>query len=276
MMMDIKNLTVREIKDWISSKGCLSPEEIGVLGSDARASVRKLAASWERSQASKKKALAHRHRLYRLRRVLYSHGFENIAGVDEAGRGPLAGPVVAAAVILPKGLPSFGLDDSKRLSESQREQLYDKIQTEAAVGIGIAQPQEIDALNIHNASLLAMYRALSALQEVPDLCLIDGRFTLPKLPCPQRAIIKGDGRCDVIAAASIIAKVTRDRLLEELDSVYPFYGFAANKGYPTFQHLQALREHGPSPVHRYSYTPVRLAGENAAVTRGDRDKDCTG
>ena len=184
---------------------------------------------------------------------------------------------MAAAVILPKGLPSFGMDDSKRLSESQRNELYDRIKQEAvAVGIGIAHPQEIDILNIHNASLMAMQRALSALQQAPDFCLVDGRFPVPSLACPQRTIVKGDGRCDAIAAASIIAKVTRDRLLEELDNLYPIYGFAANKGYPTFQHLQALKEHGPSPVHRYSYTPVRLAGENAAVTRGEKNSDCTG
>ena len=276
-MIDLKNLTVRDIKEWVESKDCLQPEEIAALHSDHRVSVRKLAALFERMQVDEKKEAAQRRRLYRFRRVLYSCGFENIAGVDEVGRGPLAGPVVAAAVILPKGLPSFGMDDSKRLSESQRNELYERIKEGAvAVGIGIAQPQEIDTLNIHNASLMAMHRALSALQQAPDFCLVDGRFPVPSLACPQRTIVKGDGRCDAIAAASIIAKVTRDRLLEELDNLYPIYGFAANKGYPTFQHLQALKEHGPSPVHRYSYTPVRLAGENAAVTRGEKDSDCTG
>ncbi len=276
-MINLQNLTVRDIKEWAAGKGRLLPEEIAALRTDPRISVQKLAAAWERMQADQQKAQAQRRRLYRFRQVLYRHGFESIAGVDEVGRGPLAGPVVAAAVILPRGLPSFRLDDSKQLSQAQRNELYEKINKEAvAVGIGIAQPQEIDALNIHNASLLAMYRALSSLQQAPDFCFVDGRFLVPNLTCPQRAIVSGDGRCDVVAAASIIAKVTRDRLLEELDTIYPSYGFAANKGYPTFEHLQALREHGPSPVHRYSCTPVRLAGENAAVTRGEKNSDCTG
>ncbi|HHV93165.1 MAG TPA: ribonuclease HII [Firmicutes bacterium] len=273
----MEHLTVKEIKEWVESRDRLLPEEIAALEKDQRVSVQRLAALCKRLQREEMRALFQRRRLYRFRRILYSHGFKRIAGVDEVGRGPLAGPVVAAAVVLPTGLPSFGVDDSKKLSQSQREELYKRIKQEAiAVGIGIAQPQEIDELNIHNASLMAMYRALSALQQAPDFCLVDGRFLVPGLEYPQRAIVKGDCRCDVIAAASVIAKVTRDRLLEELDAVYPFYGFAANKGYPTSQHIQALREHGPSPVHRYSYAPVRLAGENAAVTRGEKNSDCTG
>lgn len=223
------------------------------------------------------KAVAQRKRLYRFRRVLYNRGYGNIAGIDEAGRGPLAGPVVAAAVILPPGIAPFGLDDSKQLTQLRREQLYQEIQGGAlAIGIGMAGPQEIDSKNIHNATLAAMYRAVTALSLLPDFCLVDGKFTIPGLSGPQRAIVAGDRRSDVVAAASIIAKVTRDRMLVELDSTYPVYGFAKHKGYPTKQHLEALKEYGPCPIHRYSYAPVRLAGLNVTVARGDSHKDCTG
>ena len=223
------------------------------------------------------RAVARSKRLYRFRRVLYNRGYQNIAGIDEAGRGPLAGPVVAAAVILPPGIAPFGLDDSKQLTELRREKLFCEIQEEAvAIGIGMAESQEIDSMNIHKASLVAMYRAVAALSRLPDFCLVDGKFAIPGISSPQRAIVAGDRRSDAVAAASIIAKVTRDRLLVELDSTYPLYGFAKHKGYPTRQHLQALEEYGPCPIHRYSYAPVRLAGLDATLARGDSHKDRTG
>jgi len=222
-------------------------------------------------------AVARSKRLYRFRRVLYKRGYHTISGIDEAGRGPLAGPVVAAAVILPPGVAPFGLNDSKQLTQIRREKLYSKIQEEAvAIGVGMAEPQEIDSMNIHKATLAAMYRAVAALSPLPDFCLVDGRFAIPGLSSPQRAIVAGDSRSDVVAAASIIAKVTRDRLLVELDSTYPLYGFAKHKGYPTKQHLQALKEYGPCPIHRYSYAPVRLTGLDATLARGDSHKDRTG
>ncbi len=179
-----------------------------------------------------------------------------IAGVDEAGRGPLAGPVVAAAVILGHLHPA-GLNDSKKLTAGQRATLYDLIRHAAvAVGVGYADIVEIDQLNIHHATLLAMRRAVSDLGVRPDAVLIDGKFC-PQLPCPARAIIGGDALEPSISAASVIAKVSRDRLMCELHQRYPHYGFDRHKGYPTAQHLRALASHGVSPVHRRSFAPVR-------------------
>ncbi|NMB10863.1 MAG: ribonuclease HII [Firmicutes bacterium] len=267
-----------EIREWLECKSCLQPEEIAALRADSRISVRRLAASFQTHQAHRQAALVYSQRLYRFRKVLHNRGYEHIAGIDEVGRGPLAGPVVAAAVIFAPGIAPLGLDDSKRLSASQRDYLYGEIQKQAlAVGIGMAEPQEIDTLNIHRAALLAMRRAVMVLSPMPDFCLVDGRFTIPQLPFDQRAITAGDRRCDAVAAASIIAKVTRDRLMIEFDSQYPPYGFADHKGYPTTKHLQALREHGPCPLHRYSYVPVKLAGQQSiALTRGERNEDRTG
>jgi ribonuclease HII len=278
MMLDLEEWTVMEIKEWLEQRSYLQPEEIAALQADPRVSVQKLVISLQRRQADQKKALMHGRRLYRFRRVLYNRGYENRAGIDEVGRGPLAGPVVAAAVIFPPGIGPLGLDDSKRLTVSQRNHLYGEIQRRAlAVGIGAAEPQEIDALNIHRATLLAMKRAIMALSPLPDFCLVDGLFTIPQLHVAQRAITDGDGRCDAVAAASIIAKVTRDRLMIELDSQYPVYGFAEHKGYPTAKHLEALTKHGPCPSHRYSYVPVRLAGQQSiAWIRGEHNEDRTG
>lgn len=201
-------------------------------------------------------------RLYRFRHVLYNNGYKRIAGIDEAGRGPLAGPVVAAAVILPFGPSPFVVPDSKRVSEKRRDELYDQIcKVATAIGVGVVGPKRIDEVNIHRATLEAMCQAALALKTGTDFCLVDGRFTIPDLSVPQRAVILGDARIDCVAAASIVAKVTRDRLLVELDKVYPNYGFAAHKGYPTPKHLSALRTYGPCPSHRFSFGPVRLAGQ---------------
>ncbi|NMB26170.1 MAG: ribonuclease HII [Firmicutes bacterium] len=194
--------------------------------------------------------------------MLYNNGYNTVAGVDEAGRGPLAGPVVAAAVILPFGPASFVIPDSKRVSEKRRDELYDEIYKVAtAIGVGIVGPRRIDEVNIHCATLEAMGQAVLALKTGVDFCLVDGRFHIPSLSMAQRAVVLGDDRIDCVAAASIIAKVTRDRLLVELDHQYPHYGFAAHKGYPTPQHLAALQTYGPCPSHRFSFAPVRLAGQ---------------
>ena len=180
----------------------------------------------------------------------------HVAGVDEAGRGPLAGPVVAAAVILGPRVP-FGLGDSKQKTARQRERLYVAILDSAfAVGIGQAEVAEIDDLNILRASLCAMQRAVAALSAAPDEVLVDGN-QCPAMPVPVRAIVGGDASEPAISAASIIAKVTRDRLMLALDRDYPLYGFARHKGYPTPDHLAALAAHGVSPVHRRSFAPVR-------------------
>jgi ribonuclease HII len=180
-----------------------------------------------------------------------------IAGVDEAGRGPLAGPVVAAAVMLDDLKPVRGLADSKTLSARRREQLYDEIRAKAlCCCVAEASVQEIDQLNILQATLLAMRRAVEGLRLTPHCVLVDGN-RLPVLAMPAQAIVKGDAKVQAIAAASILAKVHRDRLCLALDERYPQYGFAAHKGYPTLEHLQALKQHGACAEHRRSFAPVR-------------------
>ncbi len=189
---------------------------------------------------------------------LQSHGLSPVAGIDEAGRGPLAGPVAAAAVILdPRDIPE-GLDDSKRLPRAIRETLYDEIMARAlAVAVALSSAAEIDRLDIRQATLLAMRRAVGALAVVPAFVLIDGRDVPPGLPCPGEAIVRGDATCVSIAAASIVAKVTRDRLMVRLARAYPAYGFEQHVGYGTKAHLAAIAAHGPCPFHRLSFKPFR-------------------
>jgi ribonuclease HII len=185
-----------------------------------------------------------------------------VAGVDEAGRGPLAGPVCAAAVILDPSRLIPGIDDSKRLSVARREALEAEIRDHAiAWSVAWASVEEIDRINILQASLLAMTRAVQGLDPVPARALVDGNRVPTGLPCPARAIVGGDGEVAAIGAASILAKVARDRLLGELDLAYPGYGFAGHKGYPTKAHIEALRRLGPCPEHRRSFGPVRAVIE---------------
>lgn len=180
-------------------------------------------------------------------------GFGVICGIDEAGRGPLAGPVFAAAVILPDGLEDIGLNDSKKLTEKKRDVLFDIIREKAvAYGIGSASEKEIDEINILNATFLAMKRAVEALGVTPDLALVDGNRK-PKTGIPEETIVKGDAKCISIAAASVLAKVSRDRYLLELDKQYPEYQFAKHKGYPTALHYEMIKRYGISPVHRLSF-----------------------
>ncbi|WBM69946.1 ribonuclease HII [Buttiauxella sp. WJP83] len=182
-----------------------------------------------------------------------------VAGVDEVGRGPLVGAVVTAAVILDPLNPIVGLADSKKLSEKRRLALYDEITEKAlAWSLGRAEPEEIDQLNILHATMLAMQRAVAGLAVVPEYVLIDGN-RCPALPMPSLAVVKGDSRVAEISAASIIAKVTRDREMTELDLCYPQYGFAQHKGYPTAFHLEKLAEHGATEHHRRSFAPVKRA-----------------
>ena len=176
-----------------------------------------------------------------------------IAGIDEVGRGPFAGPVVTAAVILPKDCRILYVNDSKKVSEKRREELFPEIMEKAiAVGIGSCTPEEIDSLNILNATKKAMRDAIMQLQPLPDCVLVDA-VTIPDIPMPQIPIIKGDAKSLTIACASIIAKVTRDRLMVELDKKYPEYGFASNKGYGTKEHIEALKKYGPCEIHRRSF-----------------------
>lgn len=181
-----------------------------------------------------------------------------LAGTDEAGRGPLAGDVVAAAVILDPQRPIAGLADSKKLSEKKREALFTEIQEKAlAYGIARASIEEIDEINILHASMLAMSRAVALLAVVPEHVLVDGNRIPPNLPCSAEAVVKGDARQAAISAASILAKVTRDRAIVEAAATYPQYGFEKHKGYPTAQHLEAIRLHGITPIHRRSFAPVK-------------------
>ena len=183
----------------------------------------------------------------------YSEGYTAVCGCDEAGRGPLCGPVVAAAVILPRGEIIEGLDDSKKLTEKKREKLFDIIKEKAiAYAIAEATPQEIDEINILNASMLAMRRAIEALPVKADFALIDGNCQRG-FNIPTEAVVKGDAKSASIAAASVLAKVTRDRGCIELDKLYPEYGIAKHKGYPTKDHMEAVRKYGPSPIHRVSF-----------------------
>jgi len=201
----------------------------------------------------------------------YAGGFKVIAGIDEVGRGPLAGPVVAAAVVLPRGYSHPEIRDSKLLSAKQRKKLAPLIQQSAACwGVGIVEAEEIDRLNIHQASLLAMVKALAVLTSKADCALIDGNQTIPTAlfrigkffsgrSVYQRTIIRGDQLCLSIAAASIVAKVARDQMMIELHEQYPEYGFVNHMGYSCAEHFKALRRFGPSPIHRQSFKPVRQA-----------------
>lgn len=184
---------------------------------------------------------------------LYEKGYSAVCGCDEAGRGPLCGPVVAAAVILPKDTIIEGLDDSKKLTEKKREKLFEVIKEKAiAYAIAEALPEEIDEINILNASMLAMRRAVDKLSVKADFALIDGNCSRG-FEIPTETVVKGDSKSCSIAAASILAKVTRDRGCIELDQMYPMYGIAKHKGYPTKEHMDAVRKYGPSPIHRKTF-----------------------
>ena len=199
----------------------------------------------------------------RYERRLWKIGIEAVAGVDEAGVGPMAGPVVAAAVVFAPETFIKGVHDSKQLTHEEREELFSPIRERAiAVGIGVAEVNEIDRLNIYWATMSASRRALEALTMTPGHVLVDGRL-IPQLKLPQTKIVGGDRKSFCIAAASIIAKVTRDRIMVELDATYPGYGFAQHKGYCTNDHMQTLIKLGPSPIHRRSFMPVIASAQRA-------------
>ena len=218
---------------------------------DSRAGVQNLIQKYQKQEEALKK-----ERERTEQRKIYEHKYEDlgwICGIDEVGRGPLAGPVVAGAVILPRDSKILHLNDSKQLTAKKRDELYDVIMREAvAVGIGYASPARIDEINILQATYEAMREAISKLSVKPDVLLNDA-VKIPQVDIRQVPIIKGDAKSVSIAAASIIAKVTRDRLMEEYDKVLPGYGFASNKGYGSAEHIAALKEIGPSPIHRQSF-----------------------
>ncbi len=193
-------------------------------------------------------------RLKEYENQLRSKGFEFICGIDEAGRGPLAGPVVVASVIMPADSIIEGVNDSKKVSEKKREKLYDLILEEAiSYGVGIIGQDEIDDINILNATKKGLTMSLKELDKKPDLIIVDALTHIDTLGIPYESIIKGDAKCYSISAASIIAKVTRDRIMREWDKVYPQYGFATHKGYGTAAHIKAIKEYGPCPLHRKTF-----------------------
>ncbi len=205
---------------------------------------------------------------------LWDEGYVCISGIDEAGRGALAGPVVAACVVLPRSIAPDGINDSKQLSPQQRESLYAAIlKTARGVGVGVVDVETIEAINILRATHVAMRRALENLPAglLPDIALIDG-LPVKEFPLAQLALVKGDQRCVSIAAASIVAKVSRDRLMVELDALYPGYGFALHKGYGVPQHLRALKERGVLPIHRRTFRPVMEADGGVMQMEGGEEK----
>lgn len=232
-------------------------EFLSILANDSRKRVRELGEKhgiWLTKMEEEKERLIF---LYKWEAKLLARDYSLVAGIDEAGRGPLAGPVVAAAVILPEDFFLPGLNDSKKLSAKKREELFDLIcQQAVAVGIGMSDSQEIDQINILRANHKAMERAVADLNLCPDYLLIDGN-SAPAFSIPYLPLIGGDSVSASIAAASIIAKVTRDRMMEQLDSQYPQYGFAKHKGYGTQEHVLALEKYGITPLHRLSYELVR-------------------
>lgn len=246
------NIKISDIKEQFKNADIsIYPQIIEEYKADERDSVKKILIS------SKKKYDSYLAELERLEMMaMYENeysDYEFICGIDEVGRGPLAGPVVASAVILPKDARIMYVNDSKQLSETKREELYDRILEQAiAVGIGEASHTRIDEINILQATFEAMRQAISQLDPVPTLLLNDA-VTIPKVDIKQVPIIKGDAKSMSIASASIIAKVTRDRKMVELDSIYPEYGFASNKGYGSQTHIEALRKYGPTPIHRMSF-----------------------
>ena len=258
-------LPLAELKARLLAENAVVPHGLlEALANDSRRGARDLAARVRARRQANQAEGQRLRQLLKYEQELWQEGCALIAGVDEVGVGPLAGPVVAGAVILPRAYKLRELDDSKKLDGATRERLAEQLKAEAiAWAIGIAEVEEIDRLNIYHAGLLAMRRAVEALTQppefvLPDFVLVDAR-TIPGLSVPQRPIIKGDCLSASIAAASILAKTTRDALMCEFERQYPGYGFAAHKGYSTPEHCRALRECGATPIHRRSFRPVREA-----------------
>ncbi|MFZ5596293.1 MAG: ribonuclease HII [Bacillota bacterium] len=260
--MDLSGMTVAEIRR-IVMEGPGEPGEdfLRSMSADARAGVRSLYRMYEKRRFQLLEEEKRLESLYLYERELAAGGVEAVAGVDEAGRGPLAGPVVAAAVILPLGARIYELNDSKQLSQAKRKALALEIKKKSkAWAIGVSTVNEIYELNIYHASMLAMRRALAGMGIKPEHVLVDG-FAIPGLDLPQTGITGGDGKSASIAAASILAKETRDRLMDFCHSLYPLYGFHRHKGYGTAEHMEALRRYGPCPIHRRGFAPVKMRCE---------------
>ena len=256
--MELNKLSLEEIREQLlRGDQPITAHFLNKLGRDPRQGARKiyelLKKRYEKERTDRVRVL----NMLNFERVLWKSGIQSVAGIDEVGIGPLAGPVVAAAVVFPPGTELVGIDDSKRLDIDQRVKMEAVIRrTATAIGVGLAEVGEIDRLNIYHAALLAMRRAVEALPVRPDHLLIDARI-IPDVSIPQNSFFKGDGINFSIAAASIIAKTYRDRLMEDLEKKYPGYGFAQHKGYGTAEHQNSVRQLGPCPVHRMSFPFIR-------------------
>lgn len=249
--------TIAEWKTLLTQRRDLSEAEWSELRNDSRTGVQKLLQSYLRQQEKAIKEAQRIEKMWQNERLLWQQGMKYVAGVDEAGRGPLAGPVVAAAVILPSDFDATGLNDSKQLSIETRNHLRERIESQAiSIGIGVVDVDKIDRINILQATYQAMRIALQQVEPVPEYILADA-VTIPHVSVPQKGIIKGDALSHSIAAASIIAKTTRDECMIELAKKYPQYGFEKHMGYGTPDHLVALRTHGVTPIHRKTFAPVR-------------------
>ena len=246
--------SINEIKEILSHCPMDAlPAQMQEWEGDSRKGVQNVLTSFRKKYERHLQELARLEEILTYERGCWAAGYALVAGIDEVGRGPLAGPVVAAAVILPQECKIEGVNDSKKLSAAKRDELYDEIMDKAvAVGLGMASPVRIDEINILQATYEAMRQAIGNLKVKPDLLLNDA-VTIPEVVIPQVPIIKGDAKSVSIAAASIVAKVTRDRLMEEYDKVLPGYGFASNKGYGSAEHIKALQTLGPTPIHRRSF-----------------------
>ncbi|MHC0037184.1 ribonuclease HII [Pseudoneobacillus sp. C159] len=250
------NRTIQEIENILNELDDLSHPLISDLKMDSRKGVIHLLSRWEKKMELQRNAEARFWKMTEFEKKYRDRGIKWIAGVDEVGRGPLAGPVVAASVILPADFFLIGIDDSKKLTEKRREEYFHIIQEKAvAIGVGIVEPEMIDKINIYEATKKAMNHAIHSLSQEPEVVLIDAM----KLSTPyiEESIIKGDARSISIAAASIVAKVTRDKLMENYDTQYPGYHFGKHMGYGTKEHLEAIEKYGVTPIHRKSFSPIK-------------------
>lgn len=256
-MSDIGQLKTADIKALLEQ----NPDDVMALlqamKEDSRLSVQKLADTYIRRKMKEEAERERVMHMYSLETAYYNDGIYHVAGIDEAGRGPVAGPVMVAAVILPPYWECPGLNDSKKLSAAKRDALYDKIMAEAVAVSCVAKSElEIDALDIYHATMQGMYEAAVGLAVPAEAVLIDA-MPLKDLTVPHQSVVHGDSQSASIAAASIIAKVTRDRVMMEYDEAYPKYGFAVHKGYLTQRHVDAIRQYGPCPIHRRSFEPIK-------------------
>jgi ribonuclease HII len=252
----MKKLTIKEIKETLKTIDDEKDPLLLQLKNDERKGVQTALKQWQKRQEAKQALKERFTRMNRYENEARRAGYLNIAGIDEVGRGPLAGPVVSAAVLLDPKRPILGLNDSKKLSLKQRTELFAEINEKAlAVGLGIGTSAEIDQYNILEATKLSMNKAILDLAISPDFLLIDAETI--ETPLPQKAVIKGDLNSNSIAAASIVAKVTRDLMMEEYEDEYPGYGFSSNVGYGTKEHIKGLETLGATPIHRKSFAPVK-------------------